>query len=83
MRCCEDVHGGDCHCGLCHETFSSLTLFDAHQDVDYSRRPAVVCRAPAGLGLVRDYRSTWATPQAAISRQRRALAMAERNRPDR
>jgi len=80
MDCCATVKGGDCHCGLCHKSFSALTWFDAHQDVDYTQRPPVTCREPRSLGLVRDYRGTWTPPQAAISRQAKALAMAERNR---
>jgi hypothetical protein len=83
VNCCAAVRGADCHCAQCHLTFSSLRLFDRHLDVDYRRphgKQVVLCRAPASLGLVRDYRGTWTTGQAAISRQRRAAAMAERRR---
>ncbi len=65
------------HCARCHQTFSSLTLFDRHQDVDYGRQPAVLCRAPlSALGLVRDLGGTWCTPQGAVSRQAQSVRLA-------
>ena len=42
-----DPRGSECACVLCGATFTGLTLFDAHQDVDYGRQPVIVCRDPA------------------------------------
>lgn len=45
------------HCGSCHETFTTVRVFDMH------RRDGA-CRSPGSLGLVRaqrDYRC-WTTP---------------------
>ncbi len=65
------------HCSKCHQTFSSLTLFDKHQDVDYDRTPAVVCKTRlTALGLVKDLGGTWCTPDAAISRQAQSVRLA-------
>lgn len=74
--CCAGVRGQDCHCAVCHETFSSLHWFDKHQDVAHGAKltPVIICHPPATLGLVKDYRDTWTTPEAAASR----LALAER-----
>jgi hypothetical protein len=50
MDCCARVRRSECHCGLCHQTFGTLTLFDGHQDRDYSQppvRPLIICRDPA------------------------------------
>lgn len=38
-------------CPACGRKFTGLEPFDAHQDVDYSRRRAVVCKDPATVGL--------------------------------
>jgi hypothetical protein len=50
-----------CECGLCHEVFAGLTLFDRHQDVDYHRPHADVvrCLDPAALGMVRNRHGHW------------------------
>jgi hypothetical protein len=76
MDCCENVRGSECHCGACHRTFTGLTLFDAHQDVDYTRRPAVVCRDPASQGLAQSPRGAWGTPEGLESRERSATRLA-------
>lgn len=62
----------DWGCAACGQTFGTLTMFDAHQDVDYNRRPAVACSHPEALGLVRDTWGTWQTPEGLKSRTRRA-----------
>jgi hypothetical protein len=48
---CRTPRPGELHCGLCHVTVGTLALFDAHQDVDYSRPRGrqVVCRDPAAM----------------------------------
>lgn len=95
-RRCPEARGSECHCAACHLTFGTLTLFDAHQTVDYDRRPPVICRAaesmrvspaglpvPAGSGglaLVRDARGTWQTPAGLAARQRSAAMGRERGR---
>jgi hypothetical protein len=48
-----------CVCGACKRSFSGLGSFDRHQDVDYSRRPAVRCLDPASVGLVRQDQGRW------------------------
>jgi hypothetical protein len=57
-------------CGLCKTAFGSLESFTAHQDADYERTPAIVCRTPAGLGLVQDGRGVWQT-SAGLARRAR------------
>lgn len=78
--CCAGVRGQDCHCAVCHETFSSLNWFDRHQDVAHGAKltPVIICHPPVSLGLVKDYRGTWTTPEAAASRLSKAETMAER-----
>ena len=68
--------GSECACVLCGATFTGLTLFDAHQDVDYGRQPVIVCRDPAALGLAQDARGTWGTPEGLRARQRSATVLA-------
>ena len=65
-----DPRGSECACGACGATFTGLGLFDAHQDVNYKRQPAITCRGPAGLGLVQDARGTWGTPAGLRARER-------------
>jgi hypothetical protein len=66
--CCSLPAGSNLnHCAGCHQTFSSLAMFDRHQEKDYSRRPVVSCKPPEALGLVRDTWGTWRTPEAAES----------------
>lgn len=55
--------GAECECAACGETFTGLGLFDAHQDVDYTRRPAVRCKLPSTLGLAQNARGVWGTPE--------------------
>jgi hypothetical protein len=78
LDCCSDVRGSECHCGRCHRTFTGLTLFDDHQDVDYRRPHAdvVQCRDPASRGLAQSARGTWGTPEGLRSRERSALLLA-------
>ena len=74
--CCADVRGSECHCGACHQTFTGLSLFDAHQDVDHARTPPIVCRDPASQGLAQSDRGTWGTPEGLKARERSALLLA-------
>jgi hypothetical protein len=48
-----------CQCSPCGREFTGLGAFDKHQDVDYSRRPAVRCLDPASVGLVRQDQGRW------------------------
>ena len=50
------------HCGSCHETFSSLTSFDRHQNRAGSEK---LCRDPQEAGLVaaqKPYGVLWQMP---------------------
>lgn len=58
----------NCGCSPCGREFTGLGSFDKHQDVDYSRRPAVVCLDPATLGLVRNDAGRWGAPLDAAGR---------------
>lgn len=69
-----------CHCAACHETFGTLTLFDAHHDVDYNRDPAVLCREPGVLGMVQAENLIWWTPEALSALTERVGKMAEARR---
>jgi hypothetical protein len=77
--CCDTPRGSECHCAACHQTFTGLGLFDAHQHVDYTRQPAVTCEPAVRLGLVQDGRGTWGTPEGVKARQRSATALAIAN----
>jgi hypothetical protein len=68
--------GSECQCGLCGATFTGVTLFDAHQDVSYTRRPVIICRDPVALGLAQDPRGTWGTPEGLKSRHFHATRLA-------
>lgn len=68
MSCCDSLRSGEHHCARCHNSFGSLEQFDRHQDVDYRRRPAVLCAAVGGLGLIQDGRGTWQTPEGLKAR---------------
>lgn len=70
-NCCAKA-GKDFHCSLCHRSFSSLENFDHHQNVSYKRQPPVICRDPAGMGLVQDYKGVWCSERAAAFRLQRA-----------
>lgn len=63
-------------CAPCGENFGTLTLFDRHQDVDYGRVRPVVCIRPEALGMVRDARGTWQTPEGLLARSQRATRLA-------
>ena len=73
------VHG-PCHCAACHQTFGSLEMFDAHQDWADGWDAPVVCTSAEGLGLVRDHKGTWQTPEGLRARQAWAERLAERRR---
>lgn len=69
-------------CSPCKRVFSSLSAFDRHQQVDYTRRPAVVCLEPATVGLVWDpKRELWAWPPDDRSRARAENFRAEQEVP--
>jgi len=51
-----------CKCSPCGREFTGLSTFDRHQDVNYNRRPAVVCVDPAGLGMVQNRSGRWGFP---------------------
>ena len=57
-----------CLCDPCGREFTGLTAFDKHQDVDYTRRPAVRCMDPASVGLVQQPSGRWGFPIDAASR---------------
>jgi hypothetical protein len=57
-----------CICNPCGRAFTGLTAFDKHQDVDYSRRPAVRCQDPTAAGLVQQPSGRWGFPIDAASR---------------
>ncbi|MGH3304117.1 MAG: hypothetical protein ACRDOK_21045 [Streptosporangiaceae bacterium] len=74
------VRAREHRCAACGETFGPLSLFDCHQAVEYGRLPPVACTQPDRLGMVRDARGTWQTPEGVVARARRAAAMAGRAR---
>jgi len=49
-------------CSPCGESFTGVTSFDAHQDRDYSRTPAIICHPPAEAGLVLNEHGRWGFP---------------------
>jgi hypothetical protein len=65
QRGCPNPTGAECHCSGCHETYSGITLFDAHQSWTPFK-----CNPPAadlgasrsdGTVLVQNNRGTWCT----------------------
>lgn len=46
-----DPTGTQCQCGQCGQVFATLSLFDAHQDVDYRRPHAQVVRCRDGAEI--------------------------------
>jgi hypothetical protein len=46
-----DPRGSECSCSLCGTTFTGIGLFDAHQDVDYTRDPEIICLKPGELAF--------------------------------
>ena len=67
-----------CICPLCGESFNGVSGFDRHQDRDYSRTPAIICRDPAGWGLVRNEHGRWGFPADPAGRERLASLAAGR-----
>jgi hypothetical protein len=61
--------GSECQCAACGETFTGLGLFDAHQDRNYKRDPVIICALPVELGLVRNPRGAWGTPEGLKARE--------------
>ena len=51
-----------CTCNPCGRPFAGVGAFDEHQAVNYSRRPAVTCRNPETLGMVRNRAGRWGYP---------------------
>jgi hypothetical protein len=51
-----------CECAGCHEVFSSLTGFDAHQKRAFGTPAPVTCLEPSGLGMHRNRHGHWAQP---------------------
>ena len=49
------------HCVTCHETFTTHSNCDRHQ-VGTKDDPGWRCRPPASVGLERDARGFWKTP---------------------
>jgi hypothetical protein len=68
-----------CHCHTCHQTFGTLSLFDAHQDWA-AGWASLSCRPPVALGLVQDHNGTWQTPQGLQRRQQDRLRLVARGR---
>jgi hypothetical protein len=68
-----------CHCHVCHQTFGTLSLFDAHQDWAEGWA-ALSCRRAQDLGLVQDHNGTWQTPQGLQRRQQDRLRLVSRGR---
>ena len=65
-------------CPACRGRFSGVASFDAHQDRDYTRQPAVICRPPADCGLARNDRGRWGFPLDEAGRAYFASRAAER-----
>lgn len=70
-----EPRGAECQCSPCGRTFSGLGLFTRHQDVDYSRRPAVRCLDPAALGMAQSAEGIWCTPAGLAKRESFDTAM--------
>ena len=68
-----------CTCSPCGRDFTGLSAFDRHQDVNYSRRPPVVCLDPATVGLETNAHGRWGFPASADSRARLQNLRAERD----
>lgn len=76
MKCCElPTNSNFNHCGACHQTFASLSLFDDHQTVNYQGKPAVHCKSPVRMRLV-DRGGVWYTPEGAKRAETRATLVA-------
>lgn len=57
-----------CTCVPCGREFTTLAAFDRHQDIDYKRRPVIICRDPATIGLLQNSLGRWHFPVDARSR---------------
>ena len=68
-----------CTCSPCGRDFTGLSAFDKHQDVNYSRRPPVVCLDPATVGLELNAHGRWGSPSDADSRARLENLRAQRD----
>lgn len=75
MNCCARVSGNACHCARCHQTFSGLALFDAHQVVRYNTPQPVSCRPPEAMGLLLDG-SVWRTREGLLAMTEKVARMA-------
>jgi hypothetical protein len=64
VRKCPPIPPGSTarHCAACHQTFSSLTLFDRHQDWQACPRK-LSCESAEAMGLVQAGNQTWWTPE--------------------
>lgn len=51
-----------CQCAACGESFTGVRSFDQHQAIRYDRRPAITCRPPASLGMIRNRHGRWGLP---------------------
>lgn len=78
-KCCEDLTAGEFHCGLCHNTYRGLGLFDKHQNRNYNRRDAIRCRSPLRQGLAQNHRGTWCTPEG-LKQSERLVGLAASGR---
>jgi hypothetical protein len=56
-----------CQCSPCGQHFTGTTALDRHQDVDYSRHPAVACLDPGTLGMELNAHGRWGFPADADS----------------
>lgn len=76
-----------CTCHPCGRQFTGLGPFDDHQQVDYSKRPAVTCLDPATLSMASNAYGRWGYPASDEDRQRLAAMRrtlqipAEQDRP--
>ena len=56
-------------CDPCGREFTGLGAFDKHQDVNYDRRPPVICQDPAAVGLVQQESGRWGFPITDAARE--------------
>lgn len=63
-KTCNDPKPAQAHCGVCHVTFSGVTLFDEHRSIPVIEegkkklRKSGKCRAPQVMGLV-EHNGVW------------------------
>lgn len=65
-------------CAPCGRAFTSLTGFDRHQEYRFGTATPVVCRDPAGLGMIQDAGGRWHFPATAAARLHHAKMRADR-----